>query len=111
MYKLICLVCFRVGTEKPLIGDQRGKIGDVKSKMRALLGENRRLQDFFTRCWRQMERFRAIVETPDHRVSLNEDPHRIHRSDIRRAVNWMLEHAVEFAMMETRANGPSAGRM
>jgi len=103
MYRLICIECFRLGTNKPLIKQGYCDTNLVQSNMRKRLYGDTNLTRLFNRCWGKMASSNAILGKKAHEGVSSINPH------IEEITDPLVRDAVEWALSEQRRvqNGSS----
>lgn len=97
MYRLICYICFNLGTKKAALGAVCSDDTTVKNKMRQKLNGDRDSGTVFESCLQKMRSSGAIVETKKTKgfrmMTINARPNDITDDVVREAVGQALaEH-------------------
>lgn len=94
MYRLICYLCFGIGTTKPLIGGVHSNKTTIQNRMLQKLNGSSEGRTQFRTCWRQMESAGAIAVTKRKKervYALNNRPGEVKDSSIRKIIRKVLE--------------------
>jgi len=104
MYKLVCLECFRLGTAKPLIGQQYAPIASLRSNMDRRLQGDPELKRQFTKAWKAMANSGAIKIKKSNGIASLQPCAEIDDGTVREAVRWAWEYHSS-VHCSPRANG------
>jgi len=94
MYRLICYLCFGIGTSKPLIGAAHSNKTTLQNRIQQKVNGDSERRTQFRACWRQMESAGAImaVKSKKEKVySLNSSAADIKDAPIRKVVRRVLD--------------------